>query len=54
MLRKLTTFRDVTTGLPAKWRQRNECTDAIRHTDDVFLPRSVGSASDRLKQISIQ
>ena len=28
-LRKQPTFRDITTGLPAKWRLRNECRNSI-------------------------
>ena len=38
-LRKQPTFRDATTGFPAKWRLRNELTNAIlmtRHYLDLF------------------
>ena len=48
-LRKRPTFLDATTGLPAKWRLRNECRNSrlmTRHYPDL------GSASDWLKQIS--
>ena len=48
-LRKQPTFRDATTGFPAKWRLRNECRNSIlmtRHYPDL------GIASDWLNQIS--
>ena len=48
-LRKLPTFGDATTCLPAKWRLRNERRNSIlmtRHYPDL------GSASDWLNQIS--
>ena len=48
-LRKQPTFGDATTGLPAKWRLRNERRNSIlmtRHYPDL------GSASDWLNRIS--
>ena len=50
-LRKQPSFRDATTGFPAKWRLRNECRNSIlitRHYPDL------GIASDWLNQISDQ
>ena len=47
ILRKKPTFRDATTGFPAKWRLRKF------HTDDVHN-QDLGSASDWLKQISLE
>ena len=46
ILRKEPTFRDATTGFPAKWRLRKF------HADDVHN-QDLGSASDWLKQISL-
>ena len=48
-LRKQPTFRDTTTGVPAKWRLRNECRNSILMT--CHYP-TLGSASDWLIQIS--
>ena len=48
-LRKQPTFRDATSGFPAKWRLRNE------HRNSILMTRNypdLGSASDWLKQIS--
>ena len=45
-MRKKPTFRDATTGFPAKWRLRKF------HADDVHN-QDLGSASDWLKQISL-
>ena len=45
ILRNKPTFRDATTGFPAKWRLRKF------HADDVHN-QDLGSASDWLKQIS--
>ena len=47
-LRKQPTFRDATTGFPAKWRLRNDCRNSIlmtRHYPDLVI------ASDWLEQI---
>ena len=42
-LRKQPTFRDATTGFPAKWRQRIECRNSVLMT--CHYP-NLGSASD--------
>ena len=44
-LNKQPSFRDLTIGLPAKWRLTNDCSNPILMTD-------LGSAFDWLKQIS--
>ena len=46
-MRKKPTFRDATTGFPAKWRLRKFRADEVYNQD-------LGSASDWLKQIFLE
>ena len=49
-LRKQPTFHDVTTGIPEKWRLKNDRRNSILMTRHYL---NLGSASDWLKQISL-